>query len=128
MLRLEIARVSVQISDNLGFSREDPDEEKVAVLSEIIKVDEIVYVKVTEVRDAEPGSSRGPKIGCSIKLVSQRDGADLDPNNLKFRPRQADGPGFGARAPVGANAGQIQQGEERAPHNQYKHARLAQTG
>ena len=29
---------------------------------------------------------------CSIKLVDQRSGEDLDPNNLKYRPREGGGP------------------------------------
>ena len=48
---------------------------------------------------------RGPKIACSIKLVNQRDGTDLDPHSLKYRPR---GPGHEsgtARGMVGASVG-----------------------
>ena len=49
-----------------------------------------MFVKVVDVKQDE----RGPKIGCSIKLVSQRDGTDLDPHNLKYRPRpEGGGPG-----------------------------------
>lgn len=101
---------SLQISDHLGFDRDDSDDAKVSALSEILKVDEDVYVKIVEVKESDPDPGRGPKIGCSIKLVSQKDGSDLDPNNLKFKPRQSDGGNFGSRAPVGSNAGQIQQG------------------
>lgn len=49
---------------------------------------------------------RGPKIGASIKLVSQKDGRDMDPQNTKFQPRGEGGPpGQGGRRPVGAQAG-----------------------
>ncbi len=34
------------------------------------------------------------QIGCSIKLVSQTDGTDLDPANSKYRPRGEGGGGF----------------------------------
>ena len=50
---------------------------------------------------------RGPKIGASIKLASQRDGQDLDPQGTKFQPRSEGGPpGQGMRRPVGSQAGQ----------------------
>ena len=49
---------------------------------------------------------RGPKIGASIKLVSQKDGRDMDPQGTKFQPRGEGGPpGPGGRRPVGAQAG-----------------------
>ena len=49
---------------------------------------------------------RGPKIGASIKLVSQKDGRDLDPQGTKFQPRGEGGPpAQGGRRPVGAQAG-----------------------
>jgi hypothetical protein len=35
------------------------------------------YMQVVEVGEDEKG--RGPKIGCSMKLVDQGDGTDLDP-------------------------------------------------
>ncbi len=37
-----------------------------------------VWVKVVEVRDDGSGQ---PKINCSMKVVSQEDGSDLDPTN-----------------------------------------------
>jgi hypothetical protein len=37
-----------------------------------------VWVKVVEIRDDGGGN---PKINCSMKAVSQDDGADLDPGN-----------------------------------------------
>lgn len=33
------------------------------------------------------------QVSCSIKLVSQKDGTDLDPHSLKYRPR-AEGAGL----------------------------------
>ena len=42
--------------------------------------------------------------------VSQRDGVDLDPHSLKFKPRQSDGE-FGQKKAVGADVGKVQQGE-----------------
>ncbi len=37
-----------------------------------------VWVKVVEVRDDGSGQ---PKVNCSMKIVSQEDGRDLDPTN-----------------------------------------------
>ena len=52
-----------------------------------------VWVKVVEV---DAGGERGPRIGCSIKLVSQSDGTDMDPANSRYRPRGEGGaPGGG---------------------------------
>lgn len=43
---------------------------------------EAVWVKVCEVIE-DDGSGRGPKIQCSIKLVDQKSGEDLDPTFLR---------------------------------------------
>jgi hypothetical protein len=51
-------------------------------------------VKVVEVQD---GSSVPPKLGCSMKVVSQEDGSDLDPNH-RLAGRGAGG--VGLRGPV----------------------------
>ena len=59
-----------------------------------------VYVKVVEVTPEE----RGPRIAASIKLVSQRDGEDLDPHFLKFRPRGEGGGGGQQHQAMGAAA------------------------
>lgn len=48
-----------------------------------------VWVKVSEIRDEGGGP---PKINCSMKLVSQDDGTDLDPDNTKGAKRGR--PGF----------------------------------
>ena len=53
-----------------------------------------VWVKVVDVSQDE----RGPKVGCTIKYVSQNDGTDLDPANSKYRPR---GEGGGPQVRVG---------------------------
>ena len=47
---------------------------------------------------------RGPRIGCSIKMVSQRDGQDLDPEMTNYFAKGEGGGGGGPRrgAPVGA--------------------------
>lgn len=38
---------------------------------------DVTFVQVVEVGEDDRG--RGPKIGCSLKLVDQSDGTDLDP-------------------------------------------------
>ncbi|KAL4425307.1 hypothetical protein ABPG75_009323 [Micractinium tetrahymenae] len=90
-----------QISDHLSFAREDPDDAKVREIGEILSVGDPVWVKVVDITFDE----RGPKIGCSIKLVSQSDGTDLDPANSKYRPRGDGGGGFQGQQPIGAAAG-----------------------
>eukprot|EP00887_Chlorella_sp_A99_P003531 scaffold7.g3531.t1 len=93
-----------QISDHLHLERDAGDEERISTIGEVLSVDEPVWVKVVEVQFDE----RGPKIGCSIKLVDQRDGTDLDPNNLKYRPREGGG-GPARDQPIGASAGAVAQ-------------------
>lgn len=61
--------------------------------------------QVVEVKPDESGGGR-PKVGCSIKLVTQSDGTDLDPNFLKYKTREEGGGGGPrGRQAVGANAG-----------------------
>ena len=103
-----------QISDHMSFGQGEDDAERVATLQEVVgDVRQSVMVKVVElVEDEQRG---GMKIGCSMKLVSQRDGADLDPGNVKYKPRGGGGGGGGGgfqggRAPVGAAAGETTQG------------------
>lgn len=99
---------SSQVSEHMGLSREDTDEEKVAALSGVVALGDAVWVKVVELTPAEEG--RGPKVGCSMKLVAQGTGADLDPAGTHYRPRGAgrgggdddDGPGRAAMAAVRA--------------------------
>eukprot|EP00873_Tetraselmis_striata_P025706 jgi/Tetstr1/445970/TSEL_000299.t1 len=90
-----------QVSDHLGLTRDDSDAEKVATLEGVVSVEERIWVKVVETTEDE----RGVRIGCSMKLVAQGDGQDLDPTNLQYRPRGEAGPG--GRAPVGKAAGAV---------------------
>ncbi|EFN56958.1 hypothetical protein CHLNCDRAFT_143529 [Chlorella variabilis] len=94
-----------QISDHLSFSREDPDDVKVKEIGDILSIGDPVFVKVVDITADE----RGPKIGCSIKHVSQSDGTDLDPSNTKYRPR-GEGGGFQGQQPIGAKAGTAHDG------------------
>ena len=65
-------------------------------------------VQVVEVTD--DGGERGPKVACSIKLVDQREGTDLDPHNTKWQPRGEGGPGgYGSKGPAQV-AAVVQQG------------------
>lgn len=101
---------ATQVSDHMDMDKEDSDEAKVAAIGQVLARGEVIWVKVVEIKDAEPGSDRGPKVSCSLKLVSQRDGTDLDPHGLKFRPKPVDGE-FGQRKAVGADVGAIHQGD-----------------
>ena len=57
-----------------------------------------VWVKVTEVR-VEGGGP--PKVNCSMKVVSQEDGTDLDPDNIRGAQRGGGGGGrSGFQGPV----------------------------
>lgn len=103
------SRFPSQVSDHMDMDKEDSDEAKVAAISQVLAVGESLWVKVVEIKEPDPGSDRGPKLGCSIKLVSQRDGSDLDPHGLKHRPRPSDGE-FGQRRTVGADVGKVQEG------------------
>ena len=98
----------------MDMDREDSDEAKVAAMGQVLAMGESCWVKVVEIKEAEPGSDRGPKLSCSIKLVSQRDGTDLDPHGLKFRPKPVDSE-FGQRRTVGSDAGRVQQGRLLSP-------------
>ncbi|KAL3145372.1 hypothetical protein ABBQ38_001624 [Trebouxia sp. C0009 RCD-2024] len=100
-----------QVADGMEIGKEDSDEEKVAALSAVVSVGETLFVKVVEIKE-DDGSGRGPKIGASIKLASQRDGVDLDPQGTKFQPRGEGGPpGQGGRRPVGSQVGQATGGK-----------------
>jgi predicted RNA-binding protein with RPS1 domain len=96
---------SSQVSDHMGFTRDDADEEKVAALSGVVSIGDEVYVKVVEVTP-EAG---GFKLGCSMKLVNQRTGADLDKAGTQYRPR---GAGFGRDEdePIGRKAAVVKSG------------------
>jgi len=92
----------MQVSDHMGIGRDDSDEEKIAALQGVVSLEERIWVKVVEVT----GDERGLRIGCSMKLVSQGDGRDLDPNNLQYKPR-GEGGGPGGRPPVGQSVAQV---------------------
>ena len=139
--RLKVANGVMQISDHMDMDRDDSDEAKTAAIGQarllisdcfflpchpdsarlklqkiclqVLAVGEQVWVKVVDVKE-DPGGKFSHKIGVSIKLVDQRDGTDHDPHGLKYKPRRGDEGGFGARRPVGADVGQVQQGESRA--------------
>ena len=83
---------SSQVSEHLRFTRDDDDDEKVASLSGIVSVGEAVWVKVVEL---EPDAGGRIKVGCSMKLVSQSNGADLDASGTHYRPRGATRDGAG---------------------------------
>lgn len=100
----------MQVSDHMEMDREDSDEAKIAAIGQVLGVGESVWVKVVEIKEADPGSDRGPKVGCSIKLVSQRDGTDTDPHGLKYRPKPGDGGEFVQNRTVGSDVGKVQQG------------------
>eukprot|EP00793_Prasinoderma_coloniale_P006378 PRCOL_00001208-RA len=68
-----------QVSSYLGLDRGATDEEKIEALQEVAKTGESVYVKVIGVGTDEQGRL---KIACSMRVVSQSDGTDKDPNNL----------------------------------------------
>lgn len=68
---------------------------------QVFSIGDVVWAKVVDIQEGDP---RGLKISCSIKLVSQADGADMDPTNLKYRPRVTDPQG--KDLPVGAMAAQ----------------------
>jgi hypothetical protein len=76
-----------QVSEHLRFTKDDSDEEKVASLAGVVAVGDGVWVKVVEVEGAEAGGR--VKVGCSMKVVNQGSGVDLDPNNTHYRPRGA---------------------------------------
>mmetsp|Transcript_26220 Transcript_26220/g.77861 ORF Transcript_26220/g.77861 Transcript_26220/m.77861 type:complete len:587 (-) Transcript_26220:1722-3482(-) len=78
---------SSQVSNYLSFSREDTDEEKKAELGGVVAPGDKVWVKVVEVTP-DDFSGRGPKIGCSMKLVDQTTGEDMDPNGLRCESRE----------------------------------------
>eukprot|EP00891_Asterochloris_glomerata_P001351 jgi/Astpho2/1351/fgenesh1_pg.00024_%23_38_t len=56
-------------------------------------------------------SSQGPRIGCSIKMVSQRDGQDLDPEMTNYFAKGEGGGGGGPRrgGPVGSAVAELKE-------------------
>eukprot|EP00884_Botryococcus_braunii_P001360 jgi/Botrbrau1/11224/Bobra.0075s0020.1 len=98
-----------QISDHLDLPKEDSDESKIKSIGEVLEIGEPIWVKVVEVKEEEGERGRGPKIACSIKLVDQKSGEDLDVHNLRWQPRR-EGGGPAGRTAIGASAAQIEAG------------------
>ncbi|GJP36891.1 hypothetical protein CLOM_g21354 [Closterium sp. NIES-68] len=96
------------VSDYEVAKRDDTDDAKVEALKGVAAEGEQVWVKVislkdetgADVIDTTPGlpGSANVRIGCSMKVVSQTDGADRDPSNQRI----GGGGGGGSkwRAPV----------------------------
>ncbi|CAM6128870.1 unnamed protein product [Calypogeia fissa] len=84
-----------QISNHEVTDRKDSDEEKVKAISSVVGEGEQVWVKVISVQQEDDGGK--VKVGCSLKLVSQGDGKDLDPNNLQLEKHQSKGPWQGQK-------------------------------
>lgn len=99
----------LQVSDHLDIARDDSDEAKVSALEAVVAVGEAFWVKVVEVQAPEAPQGR-PKIACSIKLVSQQDGRDLDPQGLSYQSASQRGGPAGGTIPLGSTAGAIQKG------------------
>ncbi|CAI7915338.1 unnamed protein product [Closterium sp. NIES-54] len=88
--------------------RDDTDDAKVEALKGVAAEGEQVWVKVislkdetgADVIDTTPGlpGSANIRIGCSMKVVSQTDGADRDPSNQRIGGGQGGGNKW--RAPV----------------------------
>lgn len=74
-----------QISDYLSFAKDEHEDEKIATLEEIAPVGQRVWVKIVEISQQDPGQRA--KVSCSMKLVNQRDGVDLDPGHAKYKAR-----------------------------------------
>eukprot|EP00854_Cymbomonas_tetramitiformis_P012791 gene12791-15119_t len=88
----------MQVANFLEFNRDDPDEDKIAAMAGVVSQGERVYVKVVEVNTSDDGRL---KIGCSMKVVDQNTGEDMDPNNTQCRPR-----GDGGQGKLGEDAGE----------------------
>ncbi len=61
----------------------------------------LALVQIVDVSE-EPGQKM--KVACSIKLVDQREGTDLDPTNTKYQPRGEGPPGAHGRGTITASA------------------------
>ncbi|CAI5513021.1 unnamed protein product [Closterium sp. Naga37s-1] len=96
------------VSDYEVAKRDDTDDAKVEALKGVAAEGEQVWVKVislkdetgADVIDTTPGlpGSANIRIGCSMKVVSQTDGADRDPSNQRIGGGQGGGSKW--RAPV----------------------------
>ncbi|CAI5514846.1 unnamed protein product [Closterium sp. Naga37s-1] len=91
------------VSDYEVAKRDDTDDAKVEALKGVAAEGEQVWVKVislkdetgADVIDTTPGlpGSANIRIGCSMKVVSQTDGADRDPSNQRIGGGQGGGGG-----------------------------------
>ena len=76
-----------EISEHLRFSRGDTDKDKVMGIEGVLSVGESCFVKIIEMKPPESERDR-MKLSGSIRLVDQKSGEDLDPENMKLRERQ----------------------------------------
>jgi len=86
-----------QISNYLDLNREDSDESKVESLRQVVAEGDQVYAKVLSTHDENTGEL---KIACSMKVVRQSDGHDLDPTNLQIQKEHNRGAGGPRGGPV----------------------------
>eukprot|EP00271_Cylindrocystis_brebissonii_P019185 TRINITY_DN573_c0_g2_i1.p1 TRINITY_DN573_c0_g2~~TRINITY_DN573_c0_g2_i1.p1 ORF type:complete len:642 (-),score=166.07 TRINITY_DN573_c0_g2_i1:333-2183(-) len=77
------------VSDYEVTKRDDSDENKVSALRGVAVEGDSVFVKVISIKEDESGNA---KIGASMKLVEQRDGADKDPSNTQLEAQQSKPP------------------------------------
>ena len=64
---------------------------------------DLEYLAGVQIVDVSQEPGQKMKVACSIKLVDQREGTDLDPSNTKYQPR-GEGAQGGSRGPITANA------------------------
>lgn len=57
-----------------------------------------------QIVDVSEEAGQKMKVACSIKLVDQREGTDLDPSGTKYQPRGEGPPGGQGRGPITAAA------------------------
>ena len=76
---------------------QDTDESKIESLRQVVTEGDSVYVKVLSTHDENTGEL---KIACSMKLVRQSDGHDLDPTNLQVQRESNRGAGGARGGPV----------------------------
>eukprot|EP00850_Spirogloea_muscicola_P001584 SM000006S19349 [mRNA] locus=s6:188989:190097:- [translate_table: standard] len=74
-----------QVSAHEVTRRDDADAAKVEALAAVAAEGDQVWVKVIAIKHDDGGA----KLSCSIKYVSQKDGADLDANNVELEQQQA---------------------------------------
>jgi predicted RNA-binding protein with RPS1 domain len=80
------------VAEDLRLGREDEDDMKLKSIEYFAPPGEDVWVKVIDVAKDDRGSWR---VSCSMKVVDQSSGADLDPDNV-VAARHGGGRGGGA--------------------------------